>query len=142
MERQFGKVKISRLSKAWVEATFVWSGDLKIEGEDEAMIINYLITWRFLPLIEKKDRCPLIWSHVNKNLEEVIKKWLLIDGNSLALQNVRYFSICMLMVVLDKIWTSNYNVTIMRNYRPVLQKAAKDIENYFRGGFRNRFIVL
>ena len=135
MNEQFGKIQISRLNKAWVEATFIWSGDLQVEGEDEAMIINYLIAWRFLPVIDK-DKCPLIWSHVSKNLDDIIKKWLLISENSLALQNVKYFTTCMLMVVLDKIWTSNFNVTIMRKYRPVLQKAGKDIENHYRGGFR------
>ena len=139
MNQQFGKIKISRLNKAWVEATFIWSGDLKVEGEDENMVINFLIIWRFLPPIIK-DKCPLIWSHITKNLDDVIKKWLLIDNNAFALQNVKYFTTYMLMVIIDKIWTSNLNVTIMRKYRPVLQKAARDIENHFRGGFRSVYL--
>ena len=136
MNQPFGKVKVSRFNQAWVEATFVWPGELNVEGEDESMIINYLIVWKHLKPIEH-DRCPLIWSHVSKNLDDIIKKWHMIVDNSFTLQNVRYFTTCMLMVIMDKIWTSNYNVTIMRKFRAVLHKAAQDIENHYSGGFRN-----
>ena len=136
MDTQFGKIKINRLNKAWAEATIIWPGDLKIEGEDESLIINYLIIWRHMPLLGK-DRCPLIWSHVSRNLDTVVQKWLLITNNAFALPNIQYFTTCMLMNVMDKIWQSNYNITVMRKYRPVLQKAAQDIENHSRGGIRS-----
>ena len=135
MDSPFGKIKINRLNKAWAEATIIWPGDLKFEGEDESLIINYLIIWRHMPLVEK-DKCPLIWSHVGKNLDNVIQKWLLLTNNAFALKNIQYFSTVMLMTVLDKIWQSNNNITILRKYRPVLQKAAADLENHSRGGIR------
>ena len=138
MDPPFGKFKVNRLSKAWAEATIIWPGELKVEGEDEAMIINLLIIWRHMPLLGK-DRCPLIWSHVSKNLDDVIKKWLLITNNAFALPNIQFFTTVMVMNVLDRIWKSNFNVTILRKYRPVLQKAAADIENHSRGGIRSDF---
>ena len=134
----FGKLKIHRLSKAWTEASVIWAGNLKFEGEDELMVINFFIVWRHMPVIVD-DRDPLIWSHISKNLDDVIKKFLMIDTNCFALKNVHYFSTCLIMIVMDRIWQSNINVTILRRFRPVLAKAAKDIEQHFRGGFRNDF---
>ena len=141
MDKPFGKVKVSRLNQAWAEATFIWPGDLKIEGEDETMIIDYLIVWKHLKPIDK-DRDPLVWTHISQNLNDVIKKWHMIVDNCFTLQNVRYFSTCMLMIVMDQIWKSNYNVTIMRKYRAVLHKAAQDIENHYSGGFRNSSVIM
>ena len=139
MDDHFGKIKVNRLSEAWAEATLIWPGDLKVQGEDESLIINYIIVWRHMPLITE-DRDLLIWAHVSKNMDTVIKKFLMLNTNCFALQNVRYFATCLLMLVMDKIWQSNINITIIRQYGPVLMKAAADIENHFHGGFRNVFL--
>ena len=135
MNNQFGKIKVNRLSDAWAEATIIWPGDLKFQGEDESLVINYVIVWRHMPVIVK-DRDALIWSHIAKNMDNVIKKFLAINTNCFALPNVRYFAICLIMIVMDQIWQSNINITVMRRYAPVLMKAAADIENHFHGGFR------
>ena len=140
MDENFGKIKINRLNKAWAEVTIIWPGELQIEGEDESMVLNYLMVWRHLRVI-KFDRCPLIWDHISKNLDEIIKKWLLMETNCFSLKNVQYFSTYVLMIVMDRIWKSNINVTIMRRFRPVLEKAGRDLENFYRGGFRKMAAV-
>ena len=140
MNDHFGKIKINRLSKAWAETTVIWPGELMVEGEDEEMVLNFIIIWRHLKVI-KHDRCPLIWNHISKNLDEIIKKWLLIQTNCFSLKNLQYFSTCVIMIVMDLIWKSNINVTILRKYRPVLKKASNDLEKFFRGGFRKMVAV-
>ena len=73
MSAAFGKLKINRLSKAWTEATVIWPGDLKVHGEDESLIINFIIIWKHLKTI-KSDRDPIIWSHISNNLDNVVKE--------------------------------------------------------------------
>ena len=140
MNEHFGKIKINRLSKAWAETTIIWPGELMVEGEDEEMVLNFIIIWRHLKVI-KHDRCPLIWNHISKNLDDIIKKWLMIQTNCFSLKNLQYFSTCVIMIVMDLIWKSNVNVTIMRKFRPVLKKASDDLEKFFRGGFRKMVAV-
>ena len=72
MENQFGKIKINRLSKAWTEATVIWPGDLKVHGEDESLIINYIIIWKHMRTLDS-GRDPIIWSHISNNLDKIIK---------------------------------------------------------------------
>ena len=73
MENQFGKVKINRLSKAWTEATVIWPGDLKVHGEDESLIVNFIIIWKHMRMLDS-GRDPIIWSHISNNLDNVIKE--------------------------------------------------------------------
>ena len=133
MTSVFGKIQLEKVTTRWCEAQMLWPKTWEFQGEDEALVLNFFIVWRFIPGI--KDWDALLWNQMTNNLPEIINKWLMLDTNSLY-ATVGYHTITMLAIIIDKVWRSNFNATILRHYRPVLQKAARDIEMYSPGGFR------
>ena len=136
MTNQFGKVKVHRLNRAWLEASLVWPKWFQFQGEDESLVMNYFIVWRFLQPLNTKVDNPAIWLHMEKNLDRIINQWSMITQNTLVVPEVKYFTIYLVQIVLDSIWKSNYNITVLRRFRPVLAKCARDIELAYQGGFK------
>ena len=135
-EVRFGKVKIHRLNASWMEASLIWPKWYGFQGEDESLVLNYFITWRFVqPLITKIDN-PAVWMHLNQNVDKIATNWLMMDTNAFVAPEVKYFSFYLIRLVLDLIWKSNYNITTVRRFGSVLAKAARDIESIYHGGFK------
>ena len=130
------KVKVHRLNNAWMEASLIWPKWFEFQGEDEELVLNYFISWRFIQPLGTKVQNPAIWNHMEKNLDEIIKQWLMIKENVFILPEVKYFTFYLIKIVLDYIWKSNYNITVLRRFRPVLAKGAHDIESVYPGGFK------
>ena len=132
----FAQIKISRLTKAWLEASLTWPFWCNIQSEDECLVQNFFITWRYIQPFASQITDHAVWVHIHRNLDGIIKEWLFLDQNFLTNSEVRYFSVHLIQVVLDLIWKSNLNLTTLRRFRPVLEKCAKDFELAFPGGFK------
>ena len=134
--QRFGKIKIHRLNKAWLEASIIWPKWFAFQGEDEGLVLNYFITWRFVQPLALKVNDPAVWLHMKQNLDQIIKNWLMIQTNCFAVPEVKYFTFYLVQIVLDLIWKSNVNITILRRFGSVLAKCARDIESTYQGGFK------
>ena len=135
-DSRYGKVKIHRLNKAWMEASLLWPKWFEFQGEDESLVLNYFIAWRFIQPLGTEVNNPAIWSHMEKNLDKIITNWLMIRGNVFVLPEVKYFTLYLIKLVLDYIWKSNYNITVLRRFGSVLERSARDIEGVYHGGFK------
>ena len=71
-DSRYGKVKIHRLNKAWMEASLLWPKWFEFQGEDESLVLNYFIAWRFVQPLGTEVTNPAIWSHMEKNLDQII----------------------------------------------------------------------
>ena len=135
-DHRFGKVKVHRLNRAWLEASLIWPKWFEFQGEDESLVLNYFVTWRFIQPLNTKVDNPAVWLHMEKNIDKVINQWLMIRSNVFVVPEIKYFSIYLVQIVLDSIWKSNYNITVLRRFGSVLVKSAKDIELAYQGGFK------
>ena len=135
-DHRFGKIKIHRLNTAWLDASIIWPKWFAFQGEDESLVLNYFIVWRFIQPMTSKVDSPAIWVHINQNIDKIITNWLMIDGNAFTVPEVKFFTLYLFQIVLDQIWRSNYNITILRRFGSVLAKGARDIESQYLGGFK------
>ena len=136
MEHRHGKVKIHRLNGVWTEASLIWPKWFGFQGEDESLVLNYFITWRFIQPLNNTTDNPAVWIHMEKEIDKIIIHWMMIKGNVFVMPKVKYFSLYLIQIVLDSIWKSNYNITVLRRFGPVLDRSARDIECAYQGGFQ------
>ena len=129
-----GKLHIAKVNQKWIEGQIEWSKSLGYESSDSELFISLLIVWRHIPWEKIQDQS--LWNSMQVQLDEACIKWLKIDNNFTELPNVHHFSIYMLAALISKIWTDGVNITIMRQYKTVIIKAAKDLEKMSPHGFR------
>ena len=135
MNQEFGRIKLHRLTDIWLEASLIWPAWFNYQGEDEILTLNFFVVWGYLPKIDASRIDSALWTHLNQNMDEICKQWLFIQTNAFVEPQVRYFSINLFHVILNQIWKSNINITIVRKYAAVLNKAATDLEALLTGGF-------
>ena len=137
----FGKIKIHQLNERWFEASLIWPSFYSIQGEDEHLVLNYFILWRYLHRLDPLKSNPTLWTHISQNIDHITREWMTVQSNSLSQPEVQYFTEHMLHVVLDLIWRSNLNITVLRRFQGVLAKAARELEEVHEGGFAKLVFV-
>ena len=135
MSHEFGRIKLHRMTANWTEASLIWPAWFHVQGEDEILTLNFFIVWKHLPKLDSTKADPALWLHLAQNLDAIGQSWLFLKQNPFVEPQVKYFSINFVHVVLDQIWKSNVNITILRKYSHILCKAAESLEYLCPGGF-------
>ena len=135
MANNYGRILISRYNPVWTEASIIWPSLFGYQSEDESLVLNFFIVWKFLEKLPVEKQSPVIWQHVMKNVDRVAQKWVNIPSNTFVIPEVKYFTQILLHVILDLIWRSNINITILRRFGAALAKGARELEELSEGGF-------
>ena len=129
-----GRLNITKVNKKWIEGQFEWSKVLGFEEEDGEALLGFLIVWRHIPWDKLKDAT--LWNTMQVQLDEACQRWLKIENSFTELPNVHHFSVYMLAALVSKVWNDGLDINMLRQYRLVIIKAAKDLEKASLHGFR------
>ena len=122
MAKEFGRIKIHKLTERRLEASLIWPGWECFQGEDESLVLNYFVVWRYIPKLNVQKPDAALWVHIDKNVDEIVHKWLFISNNTFGIPEVQYFTKHLLHYILELIWKSNINLTTLRRFSAVLAK--------------------
>ena len=129
-----GKIVFTKCTDKWVEGNFYWPFQAGCSENDQHMILDLFLLWSSLDLESIKDLS--VWNNILSNMTRLSTIWLSIRNNPWAQEKVKHFSTYFLGAVLHVIWSSGFNIEIMRQYYPIITKAAADIEAITRSGFK------
>ena len=130
----FGKMVVSKVDRVWTEGIFYWPDQAGCTENDQHLILDLFIVWKNTSFEAVKDG--KIWRNVINNIDAVMEKWLALDTNPMAQENVNSFSNLFLVAVLHRIWDSGFQIDILRHFYPVLTKAACHYESLTRVGYK------
>ena len=132
-----GKVVIKKATTALLEGTFYWPVASRCTENDKHTVMDLFIIWRYISNnIGPRDEETELDFTITSNLDSIAEKWSKITTNSCLNEEVRYYTIQMLRVILTKIWTTGLDVDVIRQYYTVIFKAARDIEELSGMGFK------
>ena len=137
LDMKNGKVVIKRATTALLEGTFYWPVATRCTENDKHSVMDLLIIWRYVSAnIGPHDEETELDFTITSNLDNIVEKWIKITSNSCLNDEVRYYTIQMLRVILTKIWTTGLDVDVIRQYYTVIFKAARDIEALSGMGYK------
>ena len=135
-----GKITVNTSTDALLEGVFYWPVQAQCTENDKHTVMDLLIIWRFVSEnATNKDEATELDYTITTNLDSIVDKWIKITSNSCLDVDVRYYTIQLLRVILTKIWTTGFEVSSIRQYYPVIFKAARDIEALSGLGFKKLF---
>ena len=132
-----GKVVIKSATTALLEGTFYWPVTMRCTENDKHTVMDLLIIWRYVSAnMGPHDEENELDFTITSNLDSIAEKWSKITSNSCLNEEVRFYTIQMLRVILTKIWTTGLDIDVIRQYYTVIFKAARDIEELSGMGFK------
>ena len=132
-----GKVVIKSATTALLEGTFYWPVTMRCTENDKHTVMDLLIIWRYVSAnMGPHDEENELDFTITSNLDSIAEKWSKITSNSCLNEEMRFYTIQMLRVILTKIWTTGLDIDVIRQYYTVIFKAARDIEELSGMGFK------
>ena len=131
-----GRIKIVQSSASTLEMIHSWAKLDDLLPEDPAMFIDLTIVWF---QVDQNQVEPKFWNE--KALKTITQKWLDIPANFMVDETVRQQSFVMLSSLLNLFWINNMNINLIRAFKPILKKAAADIESHFIAGFLKYAVI-
>ena len=135
MATHYGRIQISRYNPTWMEASIIWPALFGYQSEDESLVLSFFVVWKYLEKQPVQKQTPIIWQHVMKNVDIIAQKWVNVPNNTFIIPEMKYFTQILLQVILDLVWRSNINITVLRRFGAALVKGAREIEEFQEGGF-------
>ena len=129
-----GKLNIERNDGSWLEGTFFWPSEFGCSENDQHVIMDLFIVWKNLRFNDITNET--LWSNVLANLDSINENWLKIDSNVWLQDRVKFYTNYMLCAVVNQIWSSGFDINVIRKYYGTLTKAARDLEATTKVGYK------
>ena len=131
-----GRIKVIQTSPSCLEWVYSWPKSENYANEDARLLLNMAIVWHYL---ENNVDNQLTWSI--EMVEAAIPSWLDLETNFTLNPMVKSFSKIMLKSLLEHFWKTNLQISIIRNFEKLLNKAAIDIESSKVAGFLKLSVI-
>lgn len=130
-----GKIKFVKVSVSQLEGVLYWPSNPHCTENDHQCVLDLFIVWRFVNANQNNSPDSLQTRQtISGNLDNVISNWLKIE-NFCTDDKICKYSVWLLEEIINKIWNSGFNVTVIRSYYPVITRAARNIEEVDGLGF-------
>ena len=129
-----GKISVSKCTVLWLEGQLEWPKVLGASEEDCQLVMSLFIVWRHIPWGKLQDK--KLWTKTQVQLDSLAAKWLFIKNNFCDLPNVHHHTLYLLAAIITRVWQDGLDCNVLRQYKLILIKAAKDIELSMRYGFK------